>query len=61
MILPNQYKAPKMLGYQPLVTEINQEIRKGGDVGLFITLVPKFYNNAFLFDGTTSLEILVDF
>ena len=30
-------------------------VREGGDIGLFITLVPKFYNNVFLFLGLTTL------
>ena len=26
-------------------------VRERGDIGIFITLVPKFYNNVFLFVG----------
>ncbi len=38
-----------------------QREREDLDHGLFIALVPKFYNNVFLFVGFTTLETLIDF
>ena len=35
--------------------------REGGDIGLFITLVPKVYNSAFLFVGLTTLGACIEF
>ena len=38
-----------------------KQIRERGDNGLFIMLVPKVFNNIFLFVGSTTLGTLVDF
>ena len=35
--------------------------REGGDIGLFITLVPKGLKNGFLFVGLTTLATLFEF
>ena len=35
--------------------------REGGDTGLFIILVPKFYNNVFLFLGLTTMGTFIEF
>ena len=35
--------------------------REGGDIGLFITLVPKFYINVFLFVASTTEGTLIEF
>ena len=37
-----------------------QRERKGGDNGLFITLVPKFYYNVSLFVGLTTLGNFIE-
>ena len=37
--------------------------REGGDIGLFITVVPKFYDKVFLLVGLTTfgtIEFLID-
>ena len=34
---------------------------EGGDIGLFITPVPKVYNNVFLFVGLTTLGNLTNY
>ena len=36
-------------------------VREGGDNELFITLVPNFFNNVFLFVGLTTLETMQNF
>ena len=38
----------------------NQDSREGGDIGLFILLVPKVFNNIFLFVGSTTLGTFVE-
>ena len=35
--------------------------KEGGDIGLFITLVPKVYKTFFLFVGSTTLVTFVEF
>ena len=36
-------------------------VKEGGDNVMLISLVPKFYNNVFLFVDLTTLETLVNF
>ncbi len=35
--------------------------REGGDNGLFIALVPKFYHKVFLFVGLTTFGTFIEF
>ena len=35
--------------------------REGGDIGLFISLVPKVLNNVLLFVGSTTLGAFIEF
>ena len=37
------------------------KMREGKDIGLFITLVPKFNNNVFLFVGLKTLATFIEF
>ena len=44
-----------------LIKFSNKSKKEGRDIGLFITLVPKFENNDFLFIGLTTLETFIEF
>ena len=41
-------------------TQAHPLTREGGDIGLFIILVPKFYKKVFLFVGLTTLGSFVE-
>ena len=53
------------LNHKALLTNgwVNHLFRKGGAIGLFITLVPcpKYYNHVFLFVGSTTLGTFIEF
>ena len=37
------------------------DIKEGGDIEVFITLVPKVYNKVFLFVGLTTFGTFIEF
>ena len=41
--------------------KVNYNLRKGGDIGLLITLVPKVYKHDFFFVELKTLGILINF
>ena len=42
-------------------TETVAIVREGGDIGLFITQVPKVFNNIFLFVDLTTMGTFIEF
>ena len=47
--------------YQTNQQSLSLKSKEGGDIGLFITLVPKVYKTFFLFVGSTTLVTFIEF
>ena len=56
--ITNAPKTKKAINLGKISLITSEELRKGGDIMLFITLNPKFYNKVFLFVGLTTLGTL---
>ena len=56
----------KTCNFKPFLSDIHSHNSycipsEGGNIGLFITLVPKVYNNVFLFVSLTTLGTFIEF
>ena len=56
----NYYKG-QQTGHGNLTYKIAQELKEGGDIGLFILLFPKVFHNVFLLVGLTILGTFMNF
>ncbi len=74
MYISDNYLPPMLIAKTLLLADENEfiklefpnnrnakNLREGGDIRLFITQAPKFYNNVFLFVGFTTLGTYIEF